>query len=85
MGGSAFQGVIALVLVVHWCSSSLNFVVKYFGMRDICKVTGLLRRNMELGLRIRCRGLILHMWVITVGGGGALFMFLLLDAVFSSL
>ena len=38
-------------------------------MRDICKVTGLLRRNMELGLRIRCRGLILHMRVITVGGG----------------
>ncbi len=53
-------------------------------MRDICKVNGLLRRNMELGLRIRCRGLILHMWVITAGrggGGGILFLFLLLDAV----
>ncbi len=44
--------------------------VANFGMRDICKVTGLLRRNLELGLRIRCRGLILHMRVITVGGGG---------------
>jgi len=61
MGGSGFQGVIGIFLVVHWCFSSLSFVVKFFGMRDICKVTGLLRRNMELGLRIRCRGLILHM------------------------
>jgi hypothetical protein len=79
MGGSAFQGVIGIFLVVHWCFSSLNFVVKFFGMRDTCKVTGLLRRNMELGLRIRCRGLILHMWLITAGGGGVC-MFLLLDA-----
>jgi hypothetical protein len=55
-------------------------------MRDICKVAGLLRQNMELGLRILCRGLILHMWVTTGGGGGGgkiiLFMSLLLDAVF---
>jgi hypothetical protein len=80
MGGSAFQGVIGIFLVVHWCFSSLNSVVKFFGMRDTCKVTGLLRRNMELGLRIRCRGLILHMWLITAGGG-VFSMFLLLDAV----
>ncbi len=78
---SAFQGVIGIFLVVHWWFSSFSFVVKFFGMRDICKVTGLLRQNMGLGLRIRCRGLILHIWLITAGGGGGvLLMFLLLDA-----
>jgi hypothetical protein len=43
--------------LVLQCASS----VANFGMRDISKITGLLRRNLELGLRIRCRGLILHM------------------------
>ena len=43
---------------------------------------------MELVLRIRCRGLTLHMWLITAGGGGGggeeegeYFPFHLFDAV----
>jgi hypothetical protein len=44
-------------------------LVANFGMRDISKITALLRRNLELGLRICCGGLILHMSVIAVGGG----------------
>ena len=55
------------ISINRWCFS-LFYLLLISGMRDICKITGLLRRNLELGLRICCRGLILHMWVITVGG-----------------
>jgi hypothetical protein len=43
-------------LLVLW----FVLLVANFGMRDISKITVLLRRNLELGLQIRCRGLLLH-------------------------
>jgi hypothetical protein len=83
--GSAIHGVIGILQWSICVFSSFNVSIN-FGMRDICKVTGLLRWNMELVLRIRCRGLTLHMWLITAGGGGGerrgnIFLFHLFDAV----
>ena len=45
------------ILIYRWCFG-LFYLLLISGVRDICKITALQWRNLELGLQVCCRGLI---------------------------